>query len=317
MTTSDPPSPRIWAPSRRQFIGGALAAGFLAACGGDESGTAGTGTTAVTTGAATGEAAGQTAGADGTVPTAAGTWTLVQRFPQNTQVPGVVRLPFSLSTGEASFILDGPAELGAVVTDLDGNAIGDAITAVRRDVEPVPYYAFRPTLDEPGFYRLVIEGGPEDGAAFDVAEPGQVQVPVPGDALAPFDTPTGADPGGVDPICTRQPMCPFHAVTLARALESGKAVAYLVGTPAFCATGTCGPGLDALIAVKPDYADSFEFVHAEVYTDDTATMPPPAVTELGLFYEPVLIVTDATGTIIDRLDAIWDESELRDTLDRA
>ena len=309
MTTSHPPSPRLWTASRRQFIGAALGAGFLAACGGEESGTAGTGAT-------TDASTDATTDADGTVPTATGTWTIVQRFPQNTQVPGVLRLPFSLSTGEASFIVDGPTELGAVVTDLDGNAIGDAITAVRRDVDPVPYYAFRPRLDEPGFYRLVIEGGPEDGAAFDVAEPGGVQIPVPGDALAPFDTPTEADPGGVDPICTREPMCPFHAVTLTRALESGKPVAYLVGTPAFCATGTCGPGLDALITAQADYGDTFEFVHAEVYTDTTATTPTPAVTELGLFYEPVLIVTDATGTIVERLDAIWDESELRETLDR-
>ena len=310
MNDTPPPSRRLWTPTRRQFIGGTLAAGFLAACGTDDSGSSDTATP-------TESAADQGAESDlQAPPTGSESWTIVQRFPQNTQVPGVIRLPFSLSTGEASFITDGPVELGATVTDLDGNPIGDPVSAVRRDVDPAPYYSFRPTIEEPGIYRLVIKGGPEEGAAFDVAEPEEVQVPTPGDTLEPFDTPTRDSPGGVDPICTRDPMCSLHAITLTEALDSGKAVAYLVGTPAFCSTGTCGPGLDALLALQEEYADRFEFVHAEVYTDTTATEPAPAVVQLGLFYEPVLFVADATGTIVDRLDAIWDESELRETLDR-
>ena len=314
MNTTPRSTNRLWLPTRRQFIGGTLAAGFLAACGSNDDSS---GASAIPA------SAGSTPGTDGSTPTTDGadpaepdTWTVVQRFPQNTQVPGLIRLPFSLSTGAAEFILDGPTELGAQVTTLDGEPIGDRITAVRRDTEPAPYYSFRPTIEEPGFYQLVIEGGPEDGASFDVAEPGTVQVPVPGDTLEPFDTPTEADPGGVDPICTRDPICPLHAVTLTEALTSDKAVAYYVGTPAFCQTGTCAPGLEVLIAAQEDYGDRFEFVHAEVYTDTTATEPAPAVTQLGLFFEPVLFVTDANGTLIERLDAIFDDSELRETLGR-
>ena len=52
---------------------------------------------------------------------------------------------------------------------------------------------------------------PSGGATFDVAEPGSVTVPSPGDPLPPFDTPTTDDAGGVDPICTLEPEhCPFH-----------------------------------------------------------------------------------------------------------
>jgi hypothetical protein len=306
MNDHPPPSRRLLRPTRRQFIGGTLAAGLLAACGDDDSGSS-------DTSAATSSAGDPDLQAP---PTGSEPWTIVQRFPQNTQVPGEIRLPFSLSTGEASFITDGPIELGATVTDLDGNPIGGPVRALRRDVDPAPYYSFRPTIEEPGIYRIVIKGGPEEGAAFDVAEPEAVQVPIPGDTLEPFDTPTTDAPGGVDPICTRDPMCSLHSITLTEALASGRSVAYLVGTPAFCSTGTCGPGLDALLALQEEYADRFEFVHAEVYTDTTATTPAPAVVQLGLFYEPALFVADATGTIVDRLDAIWDESELRETLDR-
>jgi hypothetical protein len=58
-------------------------------------------------------------------------------------------------------------------------------------------------------------------------------------------------------------------------------------------------------------------VHAEVYTDDTIEVEAPAVTAYSLNFEPVLFVADATGTLVARLDSIWDESELNTALDLA
>ena len=45
-------------------------------------------------------------------------------------------------------------------------------------------------------------------------------------------------------------------------------------------------------------------------------MMAPAVEAVGMFYEPALFVTDATGIVVERLDAVWDETELVDALDR-
>jgi hypothetical protein len=109
-------------------------------------------------------------------------------------------------------------------------------------------------------------------------EPGSVAVPGPGDPMPPFDTPTFDDSRGVDPLCTREPdTCPFHDVTLTEALGAGKPVAYLIGTPAFCQTGTCAPALESMIAVQDRFGDTFTWIHAEVYTDNTATTPADAV----------------------------------------
>lgn len=296
-----------WPISRRSLLAGAAATGVLAACG------------------SSGDA--DTAGGGGTEPTAAPvattatdgetTWTLVQRFPQDVQVPGPIRLPISLSTGNAQLVQDGPASLDARVTDLEGNQIGEPITAARRDVAPAPYYDFRTTMDEPGVYYLIVDGGPGQGAAFQVMDPSVVTVPKPGDQLEGFDTPTVDDARGVDPICTREPEpCPFHDLTLTDALGGAGPVVYLVGTPAFCATGSCAPALEAMIDVRDDFDDTFTFVHAEVYTDDTATTPAPAVEAAGLTYEPALFVTDEDGVVVERLDAVWDETELIEVLTR-
>lgn len=289
--------------SRRGFIVGAAATGVLAACGSSDSDTAPDDSTS--------------GGADESLaPIAAGSFTLVQRFPQNVQEPGRVRLPMSLGTETGALVQDGPATLAARLTDADGSPFGDRLVANRRDVEPGPYYDFRTEIATPGIYYLVVDGGPEQGAAFQVMEAGSVPVPGPGQALPAFDTPTFLDARGVDPVCTRSPEpCPFHEVTLTEALASDKAVVYLVGTPAFCSTGTCAPALESIIDLQSQYADRYEFVHAEVYTDDTATVATPAVGAVGLTYEPALFITDASGTVVERLDAVWNEAELTDVLD--
>jgi len=317
MTTDPIPSPvrhrsAVSLVSRRTLLAGAAVSGLLAACGSESSDGADDGESA-DGGSADGDAGGSPTPAGA----GAGTWTLVQRFPQDVQVPGPVRLPMSLSTGNAQLVADGPETLGARVTDLDGNPIGEPISASRRDVAPGPYYDFRTTVEEAGVYYLVVEGGPEQGAAFQIMAPGTAAVAQPGEALEPFDTPTTDDARGVEPICTREPEpCPFHDVTLTEALATGRPVVYLVGTPAFCATGSCAPALEAMIDVQDDFGDTFVFVHAEVYTDDTATVPAPAVEAAGLTYEPALFVTGADGNVVERLDAVWDRTELVEVLSR-
>ncbi|HRE01614.1 MAG TPA: hypothetical protein PLV68_09960, partial [Ilumatobacteraceae bacterium] len=123
-------------------------------------------------------------------------------------------------------------------------------------------------------------------------------------------------PRGVTPICTRSPEpCPFHDQTVTEALALGKPVAYMIGTPAHCQFGTCAPGMEFLIAASQRLGDSLAVVHAEVYTDDSATVAAPAMNEYSLVFEPVIYLADATGTIVTRLDGIWNQGELDEALD--
>ncbi len=285
--------------SRRGFVVGIAATGVLAACG-----------------------SGDDDSSDSSDPATSeltfGPFVLAQRFPQDVQEPGLQRLPISLANADGRIISDGPDTLRAQVDDADGNSLGLNISTTRRDLESGPYYSFRVPIETPGIYYLLVEGGPEGGAAFQVMEPGSVAVPGPGDPMPPFDTPTVDDARGVDPICTRTPdPCPFHDVTLTEALLAGKPVAYLVGTPAFCQTGTCAPALESMISVQDRFGDTFTWVHAEVYTDNTATIPTDAVAAADLSFEPALFLIDTDGAVIERLDAVWDESELVEALERA
>ena len=241
---------------------------------------------------------------------------LVQRFPQ-VLVPGNVRLPFSLAN-QAGLIttesgIDLPSTLTAKLINADTlEVVAESLSADRHDTGlTIPYWPFRVDIDKPGIYTLIVDGGPAEGAAVQVLDATQVLIPLVGSQLPGFDTPTFDNQRGVDPVCTRTPEpCEFHNITLNEALALKKPIAYLVGTPAHCSTGTCSPALEALVAVKNSIGDAMTFLHAEIYTDDKATTVAPAVVALKMEYEPAIYITDASGKIVERFDAIFDADEI-------
>lgn len=246
-----------------------------------------------------------------------GTWNIASRWIPTELAPGEQRLPVSLADADG-LVTTGPARLTADLVDLDSDeVITRGLSADRRTLgdDTVPFWVFRTMIDRVGTFALVVKGGPEEGAAFQTFDPASFVVARAGQQLPPFDTPTFDDPRGVDEVCTRTPEpCPFHAMTLTEALTSGRPVVYLVGTPAHCQTGVCGPVLDQLVPLAEELGDAAVFVHTDVYADRTATVVAPAVEVANLTFEPVLFVTDARGVIVERLDAIWDVNEVREAL---
>jgi hypothetical protein len=287
--------------SRRDFLalsGGAL---VLAAC---------SGTSNSTVAASTTTAAGTAAG--GTLPAKFG---VVQRFPSSGLfVPGEVRLPVSLSDGQ-KLLQSGPAELKGRILDFKGNKVVDVV-GMRRDKGIAnPYWEVRAQLDKAVIYTLRFDGDDGYGATFELFEPAQVQSPLTGKPMPPFDTPTKDNHRGVEPYCSRPSgPCPLHDITLTEALKKGKPVAYMVGTPGHCQTGTCAPGLEALMSEHELLGDQVMMVHADVYADNAATKVSPAVESLHVDYEPIIYFIDAKGIVVDRLDGVWDGSELRERL---
>jgi hypothetical protein len=244
-------------------------------------------------------------------------FSVVRRIPaEGVLVPGSVRVPVGIAIGGT--IQDtGPDRLTGTLVDVNRQRNAQ-VEAIRRSTGlSTAYWAFRMDLTDTGVYELTVDDSDDVAITFAVADPSLVQIPYIGAPLPPFDTPTVSDPRGVNPICSRSgEPCPFHEVTLTEALASGKPVIYMIGTPAHCQTGVCAPGLEELIATSQRIGDRAMIVHADVFTDDTATVVTPAVEASKLSYEPVLFFADTTGTVVDRLDAIWDQTELDETVDR-
>jgi hypothetical protein len=285
------------AVTRRTFLLGTASALVLAACGGDDddSGTAGESSS-------TSEAT-----------SAAGGLAIARVFSPVQPGGAPLRLPIALADAEGALLDSVPTSIKARYGLQSGTDRTDFVD-VDRHAEgiPTPYFPLVVDFPDLGTYQIEIEAdGKQAATTVDIVEPTKTAVvPGPGAPLVALQTPTTTDARGVKPICTRDPVCPFHDQTLEEAMASGKAVAFIISTPQFCQTAICGPVLDLLIDRAEQHREVVAFVHAEVYTDDTAKETTEAVKAYGLTWEPSLFLAMPDGTITSRLDYTYDGVEL-------
>ena len=245
--------------------------------------------------------------------------SLAQMFDPRVPVGTPLRLPLGLVDGEGVFLKDPPAAISARLGPEDGD-LGPSIELSRRDegLERA-YFPLLTTLATPGSWRLEVTAAGQTlestlSALGPTDMPGRVVQP--GEQLPAIATPTTASPREVNPICTAEPPCPLHEVSLDRALTIGKPIALLVSTPAFCQTSICGPVLDLFVDQGRAFGESVTMMHIEVYTDNTAKKTADTVEALGLTYEPSLFLAAPDGTLSERLDFIFDTGELAEGLAR-
>lgn len=280
--------------SRRSFLGAAAGLVAATACGRNGSGMGSTTTT--------------TAAAGPPLNLVLGSFQVLAGTEQ--------RLAFGVLDGRAP--VDGETEVELAFSAIDDDP-GEFTAATRRadGIEARPLYVAHHTFDAPGIYTATARVGSRTAeAAIQVIDPATSKIPVPGQPLPAVPTPTTGDARGVDPICTREPDCPWHAVSLDAALGEGKPIVLLVATPALCQSAVCGPVLDILLDVEADYAERVRFIHAEVFTDSTGKVTTPVVQALQLENEPFLFLAGADGKVVERFDGPYDRGEARAALDR-
>ncbi len=187
------------------------------------------------------------------------------------------------------------------------------------------YYPLRTTLPEPGIYDLSLAiGDAVSEIPIQAFAAEDASLPLVGDPFPVVRTPTATDPLGVDRLCTRFEPCPFHALDAAELIGAGRPLALLVATPAFCSTAYCGPVLETLIEATAG-RDDLDVVHVEVYANtdevggnivDPAIRLVSSVQELGLTFEPSLFLIDGAGMVVDRIDNVFDATELLEALEQ-
>lgn len=149
-----------------------------------------------------------------------------------------------------------------------------------------------------------------------------------GDA-PPSDTLTATDPAAMVAISTdTNPDPAFYTLSVKDAIAAGKPFVLVFATPAFCTSGTCGPALDLVEQVAPDYIGRVNFIHVEPYILEVADgrtqpaldvlgqpQPVRAVIEWGLPTEPYVFVVDAHGKVAAKFEGEAYPDELTAALD--
>jgi hypothetical protein len=185
-----------------------------------------------------------------------------------------------------------------------------------------------PRSELTGFYGAEVEL-PEAGnwmiaAALELAgqrAAGRGAVPVVADAPAavgsrarPLPTPVATTPAGRRRICTREPACPLHQVSLDRALRSGRPTVVNFATPLLCASRMCGPVVDEQMLVADRLGRRANFIHVEIYPDRKPQRPVRALTAYGFTTEPWLLVVDRDGVIRARFEGPVTAGQIEDAL---
>lgn len=294
-------SPKL---TRRGFLVGSGAAVVLAACGGDDApdvdptagSTSGPGTdqNAITQQVA--EAAGVTAPLDYT--------PLVASFEVLTG-PGR-RFQFGLLDESQTPLADATLTV-TLVKDSDQSVVQGPLTPSYHDegLGQRGIYVFDSEFTEPGTHYLVV-ATPDNAhggvVPLTVVTPETSPIVQVGAAFPSVPTATDADPGELEALCTREPACGMHEVSLDQALADGKPIVLSIATPKYCQTAICGPVVDVVLGAKETVArDDVVFIHTEVFTDAGNT-PVQLVNELQLPTEPWTFLIGADGTVVDKFD---------------
>lgn len=180
-------------------------------------------------------------------------------------------------------------------------------------------YEFDVEIPGPATYQLTVDAGelgelaPIGFVATD--DPIQVQV---GEEAPESVTRTLDDTDLADLTSDPDPSPAFYGMTVAEAVVSGPAVV-LFATPAWCTSQSCGPMLDQVKAIAPEFPD-VDYVHVEVYenihvSDRTDLVLVPAVEEWGLPTEPWLYVIDADGVVASAFEGAISDEDLRTALE--
>jgi len=182
---------------------------------------------------------------------------------------------------------------------------------------PLPYFLLRRRFERPGFVTVQATMGDKQGeTTVEVVDPAKAEVALIGRPMISTPTPTVADSRGVEPICTREPLCPLHEISLDTALAQKRPLTVLFATPARCQSQLCGPVLDNLLTVREGFADKVDFIHVEIFATRTGNELAPAVQASKIQSEPFLFLVGADGIVRERLDNAYDRTEARSALER-
>jgi hypothetical protein len=282
----------------------------LAACGGDEPGGTSSG-----------------AAPAGSLKQLAADATQVSLLGAQSQLPvGKSLFTFGLATADNRLVTGGSPQVW-VARDDTSKAAGPfpshwfELTAYAKTRDNSPrsqltgFYGAEVELPEAGNWMVaaaIDAGGRQVGQG---AVPVSAEVPsAVGTRAKPLKTPVATSAAGRKKICTRDPACPLHAISLDKALAAGKPTVLDFGTPLLCSSQMCGPVVDEQMVAAAKLGGKASFIHVEIYPSRDTAKPVKALTDYGFTTEPWILVIDRDGVIRNRFEGPVTAGQIEDAL---
>jgi peroxiredoxin len=115
-----------------------------------------------------------------------------------------------------------------------------------------------------------------------------------------------------------KPSTEMHTATIADTIAAGKPALVLFAVPGYCTSRLCGPEMEIMRKLLPEWGSKVEFIHVEFYknpADANKELSEP-VKEWGLQSEPWFFVIDKTGKISNRFEGPTTMVELEQALQK-
>jgi len=247
----------------------------------------------------------------------------------NTEVvvgPNRIAIPISTSKNE-KFLGDPGNSVQLQFKDAEGTLIGAPENATF--VEAIPgvsgFWILRHTFEAAGniLARITVRKGDNKqdiDVTFVVTATGKV--PMIGASAPPTDNPTLTNQPNKKEITTdSKPNDAFYQMTVTQALEAHKPFVVVFATPAFCKSALCGPVLNNVKAIQPEFAGQVNFIHIEPYVLDAngglangQLAATQSTVDWNLQTEPWIFVVGSDGKVTDRFEGSASPDELRQAL---
>ena len=126
--------------------------------------------------------------------------------------------------------------------------------------------------------------------------------------------PVATTAAGRKKICTREPACPLHTISLDDALAAGRPTVVTFATPLLCSSQMCGPVVDEQMVAADKLGGKASFIHVEIYPSRNTAKPARTFLQYGFTTEPWLLVVDRDGVIRARHEGPVTAGQIEDAL---
>ena len=194
------------------------------------------------------------------------------------------------------------------------------------DVEVRGIYAIdHPPFDRPGEWELklsIFHGDSESPVEIraSVQVLAESSTPRLGARVSPIEHRIAADVADITEISTSpDPLPEMYQTSVGEALAQGQPFLVVFATPAFCQSRICGPVVETVASLIPDYGEDITFIHIEPYDLDLIRgggnfEPSLEAKAWGLPSEPWVFLVDDSGRLTAKFEGIVTLEELDEAI---
>jgi hypothetical protein len=180
-------------------------------------------------------------------------------------------------------------------------------------------YVTRLTFARPGPWGIELQARDDDGslatARLTVTVSNASHTPALGSPAPRSRNLVASDVRDLRQIDTSQKPDPrLHQVRIADAIAQRNPQLIVFATPQFCTSRMCGPVVDIVRQLLPEYNKRVAFTHQEIWQDFASKKVFPTVEEWRLASEPWTFVVDGEGIIRGKFEGLVTGRELEEAL---